>query len=231
MHSRKHDFFEMMRALKDSLATDYHRIRARTKDDPGTAGDQAEEDWAAILRDWLPAIYPVFTKGRILFEDGSSSPQVDVLVLKPSYPQGLRHQKYFFAGGVIICVADAATLPLTKHVLIGRNLDEHEIQALEEAGGSDLISTMYVIHDEHKMELDSTGAILAGLIHELTYRMAFEDASIRDRADNLSYIGSYGGIGRPVYWTSDDLSTQVKRRLNDFGGETDQWSKWCRFLP
>jgi hypothetical protein len=261
MRSRQHDFFEMMRAVKESLANDYQRIRTRTIEDPGTAGDQAEEDWATILRDWLPAIYPVVTKGRILFEDGSSSPQVDVLVLKPSYPPGLRQQKYFFAGGVIaafeckltlrnthvrdafqtareikrkargrtgtpydelnrmpiygllahshsfrakrpswklhevvekyetlfaqhprelldiICVADAATLSLGKRLLIGSNLDQYELEMLAEIEGSDLISTMYVIHDEDKIEIHSTGAILAGLIHELTYRMAFEDSS------------------------------------------------------
>src|SRR6202035_1557748 len=101
MHLRQHDFFKLMAAVKDSVANDYQRIRTRSSDDPGTAGDQAEEDWAAILRNWLPAVYPVVTKGRILFEDGSSSPQVDVLVLEPSYPQGLRNQKYFFAGGVL----------------------------------------------------------------------------------------------------------------------------------
>ena len=78
-----------MGAVKESLALDYERIRARSRDDPGTAGDQAEEDWAAILRNWLPANYTVVTKGRILFEDGTSSPQMDVLVLSPSYPRGL----------------------------------------------------------------------------------------------------------------------------------------------
>ena len=96
----KHDFFKLMGAIKDSLRADYGRIRTRSRDDPGTAGDQAEEDWAEILRNWLPANYRVVTKGRILFEDGTSSPQVDVLVLSPSYPRGLSNEKYVFAGGV-----------------------------------------------------------------------------------------------------------------------------------
>ncbi|WP_316397741.1 DUF6602 domain-containing protein, partial [Bradyrhizobium sp. 33ap4] len=86
---KKHDFFNLMSAVKESLNSAYLRIRARSKDDPGTAGDQAEEDWAEILRDWLPATYRIVTKGRILFADGSSSPQVDILVLTPSYPRGL----------------------------------------------------------------------------------------------------------------------------------------------
>jgi hypothetical protein len=315
MSRRQHDFFKLMAAVKESLARDCDRIRERSRDDPGTAGDQAEEDWAAILRNWLPAIYPVITKGRILFEDGSSSPQIDVLVLKPSYPYGLRNEKYIFAGGVvaafeckltlrgdhvksafqtasvikrkarvqfgtpydelnsmpifgllahssslrakrtswklheivekyqtafakhphelldIICVADTATLPLGKHLLIGNDLDQHEREQLAEIEGVDLISTMYVIHDEDRQDASSTGAVLAGLIHELTFRMAFEDGAIRDWADHLSYLGFYGGIGRSVYWTSDDLSFEVRERLNTSGRDADRWSKWCRHLP
>ena len=101
-----------MSAVKESLNSAYLRIRARSKDDPGTAGDQAEEDWAEILRDWLPATYRIVTKGRILFDDGSSSPQVDVLVLTPSYPRGLGNEKYVFAGGVIAAFECKLTLRL-----------------------------------------------------------------------------------------------------------------------
>lgn len=61
---KKHDFFKLTGAVKESLALDYERIRARSRDDPGTAGDQAEEDWAEILRNWLPANCAVVTKGR-----------------------------------------------------------------------------------------------------------------------------------------------------------------------
>jgi hypothetical protein len=231
---RRHDFFKLMAAIKESLARDYQRIRTRSRDDPGTAGDQAEEDWAGILRKWLPATYPVITKGRILFDDGSASPQVDILVLHPSYPLGLRGEKYVFAGGVIaafeskltlrrndvrqafktasdikrrtrerkptpydelnsppifgllahslslrgdrpswalhdavekyqveyaqhprelldtICVADSATLPLSKTVLIGGDLDNEERDELRELEASALLSTMYVIHEEEK---------------------------------------------------------------------------------
>jgi hypothetical protein len=109
-HLKKHDFFKLMSAVKESLSSDYSRIRARSRDDPGTAGDQAEEDWAEILRNWLPANYRVVTKGRILFEDGSSSPQVDVLVLTPSYPRGLGNEKYVFAGGVVAAFECKLTL-------------------------------------------------------------------------------------------------------------------------
>lgn len=99
-----------MSSVKESLGKAYVRIRARSKDDPGTAGDQAEEDWAEILRDWLPSTYRIVTKGRILFGDGSASPQVDVLVLTPSYPRGLGNEKYVFAGGVVAAFKCKLTL-------------------------------------------------------------------------------------------------------------------------
>src|ERR1700749_572964 len=106
----KHDFFKLMGAVKESLAREYERIRARSREDSGTAGDQTEEDWAAILRNWLPANYTVVTKGRILFEDGTASPQVDVLVLNPSYPRGLGSEKYIFSGGIVAAFECKLTL-------------------------------------------------------------------------------------------------------------------------
>lgn len=83
------------------MANDYARIAARSADDPGTAGDQTEETWATILRDWLPSNYHVVTKGRLLGPNGETSPQIDLLVLTPSYPRHLLNQKHYFAGGVV----------------------------------------------------------------------------------------------------------------------------------
>jgi hypothetical protein len=95
------------------------------------------------------------------------------------------------------------------------------------------ISAMYVIHDEDhsNAEIDWTGAILAGLIDELTYRLAFEDASIRGWADHLSNLGSYLGIGRPMYCAQETLSAGVRRQLLTEGCEDDRWSRWNRHLP
>lgn len=131
----------------------------------------------------------------------------------------------------LICVADAATIPLTKDILIGPDLNQYEIESLKEADGENLISTMYVINEEEKGDTHDVGAILASLVHELTYRMALEDPSIRDWADHLSYIGFYGGIGRPLYWTEDTLSEQVHLRLKKSGREDNRWSKWSKHLP
>jgi hypothetical protein len=96
----KHELFSFMKSLKDEMAAEYRRIQKRSTEDPGTAGDQAEENWASLLRNWLPSNYPIVTKGRIINHEGLVSPQVDVLVLHPSYPHFLRNKKLYFAGGV-----------------------------------------------------------------------------------------------------------------------------------
>jgi hypothetical protein len=70
----------------DELASEYGRIYARTIEDPGTAGDEGEENWADLLRAWLPDAYKVVTKGRIIGVAGEASQQIDVLVLRPAYP-------------------------------------------------------------------------------------------------------------------------------------------------
>ena len=83
MSTERHDFLRFMSTLRRSMADDYSRIALRAKEDPGTAGDSAEENWAEFLRGWLPACYPVVTKGRLLGHDGSAGPQVDIIVLDP----------------------------------------------------------------------------------------------------------------------------------------------------
>jgi hypothetical protein len=99
-----------MDELYRSMQADYERIRARASEDPGTAGDEGEESWAELLRSWLPATYPVVTKGRIINADGDASPQVDVLVLHPAYPQHLRNRKLYLADGVIAAFECKLTL-------------------------------------------------------------------------------------------------------------------------
>ncbi|WNG79927.1 hypothetical protein C6A86_016795 [Mycobacterium sp. ITM-2016-00316] len=82
------------------MASEYERIYKRSTEDPGTAGDEGEEVWAALLRDWLPGSYEIRTKGRVLGADGTAGPQVDILVLRPGYPKRLLDKKLYLAGGV-----------------------------------------------------------------------------------------------------------------------------------
>ena len=76
---RPHDLEDFMKQVTSEMESEYLRIRSRALEDPGTAGDQGEENWAELLREWLPPTYKVVTRGRILSSDGRTSPQVDVL--------------------------------------------------------------------------------------------------------------------------------------------------------
>ncbi|MDD0843297.1 DUF6602 domain-containing protein [Pseudomonas sp. Gutcm_11s] len=99
-----------MSQFKAQLASEYSRIQARVKEDPGTAGDEGENNWADLLRSWLPSNYHVTTKGRIINHLGEASPQVDVLVLHPSYPRHLLEKKYYLSGGVVAAFECKLTL-------------------------------------------------------------------------------------------------------------------------
>ena len=107
---KPHDLYEFMRQLSDETAAEYNRIQKRATEDPGTAGDQGEENWAELLRGWLPRTYEVVTKGRIISQDGRISPQVDVLVLKSIYPEKLLTKKLYLAAGVAAAFECKTTL-------------------------------------------------------------------------------------------------------------------------
>jgi hypothetical protein len=112
----KHEIFSFIETVGTEMAAEYDRIRSRALEDPGTAGDEAEENWAELLRGWLPANFPVVTKGRILNHLGEASPQVDIIVLSPTYPLRLRDKKLYFAGGVVAAFECKLTLR-TQHFL------------------------------------------------------------------------------------------------------------------
>lgn len=95
-----HDLHDYMRQISLKMEAEYNRIRKSAAADPGTAGDEGEENWAQLLREWLPPTYRVVTKGQLVGESGKLSPQVDVIVLKPSYPSALHHRKKYFVAGV-----------------------------------------------------------------------------------------------------------------------------------
>lgn len=107
---KTHDLYDFMQQLNDEMAAEYDRIQKRATEDPGTAGDQGEENWAELLRGWLPRTYEVVTKGRIISQDGRPSPQVDVLVLKDVYPEKLLNKKLYLAAGVAAAFECKTTL-------------------------------------------------------------------------------------------------------------------------
>lgn len=97
----RHDLLSFLAQETDRLAAEYERLTPRVPEDPGTAGDQTEENWARLLREWLPPALHVSTKGRIVSNQGKMSGQVDIVILSPSYPPGLRNAKHYMAGGVL----------------------------------------------------------------------------------------------------------------------------------
>ena len=106
----QNDLIKFMKSAKREMQGEYERIRTRAKEDPGTAGDQGEENWAELFRNWLPPIFQIVTKGRLLGADGIASPQVDVLVLRPEYPKHLVDKKLYLADGVLAAFECKLTL-------------------------------------------------------------------------------------------------------------------------
>ena len=106
----KHELHHFMVQATQEMAAEYERIRSRATEDAGTAGDEGEENWAGVLREWLPPKYTVVTKGRIINSEGQASGQIDVLVLKDSYPRKLRDKKLYLAAGVAAAFECKTTL-------------------------------------------------------------------------------------------------------------------------
>lgn len=113
MSETKHELIDFMEAVTTGIQNEYKRIQRRVNEDPGTAGDEGEENWAELLRNWLPSDYEVVTKGRIISSKGKASPQIDILVLKPCYPNYLKSKKLYLAGGV--AAAFECKLTLKRH--------------------------------------------------------------------------------------------------------------------
>jgi len=106
----EHDIHDFVRRSQKELQEEYDRIQKRATEDPGTAGDQGEENWATLFREWLPRYFHIITKGRILTDTGYTSPQIDLLVLYPSYPQILLDKKLYLSGGVAAAFECKTTL-------------------------------------------------------------------------------------------------------------------------
>lgn len=105
-----HELFKFVEQVTHDMASEYQRIQERAREDPGTAGDEGEENWASLFREWLPPTYPVRTKGRILSSEGEASDQLDVMVLSPAYPRKLLDKKMYLGSGVVAAFEAKITL-------------------------------------------------------------------------------------------------------------------------
>jgi hypothetical protein len=111
----RHELEDFLEQDQAEIAAEYERIFRRSAEDPGTAGDEGEENWAALLRKWLPPSYQVVTKGRIIFPDGTATPQIDVLVLRGAYPPRLLDKKLYLSSGVVAAFECKNTLK-ARHI-------------------------------------------------------------------------------------------------------------------
>lgn len=108
--SRPHELRAFFDQVSREMADEYHRISPRVHEDPGTAGDEGESNWAELLSNWLPSDLHIVTKGRILGVSGEASPQIDVIVLSGDYPKKLLTKKLYMAGGVVAAFECKTTL-------------------------------------------------------------------------------------------------------------------------
>lgn len=132
--SQRHEVQDFMDQIVSELKSEYSRIQRRVKEDAGNAGDEAENNWAELLDDWLPSEVQIVTRGRILSDDGRPGPQVDVLVLHPGYPRKLLNKKMYFAGGVLGAFECKLTLRRRDIEKIGRSAREIRSLATLRAG-------------------------------------------------------------------------------------------------
>lgn len=97
-------------SVQREIADDYKRIHSKAKLDPGSAGDKGEEMWKHFLESWLPTSFIIVTKGNIIFKNGEISPQIDILILNPDYPQKLLEKKIYYIDGVVAAFECKLTL-------------------------------------------------------------------------------------------------------------------------
>ncbi len=106
----QNDLRRYMLQTTAAMQSEYERIRGRSREDAGTAGDNGEENWKELLSGWLPPAFPIVTKGRIMNAKGECSDQVDLLILSPSYPKNLLGKKEYLEGGVVAAFECRLTL-------------------------------------------------------------------------------------------------------------------------
>lgn len=173
--NKRHILNDFMEDVTREMSSEYERIQKYAVEDPGTAGDQGEENWAALLREWLPQHYRVVTKGRLINEKGARSPQVDIIVLKPSYPAKLVSVKHYLLSGV-------AAVFECKTTLKKKDIDEAvetcaEVKSMfttwngtpyEELHAPVIFGLLAHAHSWKKSDIDNTVTIKKHLIKAVT---------------------------------------------------------------
>lgn len=83
----------MLGKSRDNLADHYEYLQSVVKLDTGNAGAEGEHEFSTFLKHFLPNDIGVHVGGKIILEDGTHSPQLDLILTKdlPSALEG----KYF----------------------------------------------------------------------------------------------------------------------------------------
>lgn len=227
---------ELATFLKQDLAemrSEYERIRSRTAEDPGTAGDEGEEVWAELLRKWIPGSYQIRTKGRILGAGGAAGPQVDVIVLRPSYPERLLEKKLYLAGGVAAVFECKNTLR-AGHIA-GASRRAAEVNALASARRSTPFSEMVpdilfgLLAHSHSWTTttsDPRGNIDAALSKAIANVQSFSDplslVCVADLATWTMMRCPYDGPGL--------LSPELWQMVQQSRGLPDEGAAWVAYM-
>jgi hypothetical protein len=101
---------DWFRSVQREIADDYDRLHQEALNDPQLAGHGAEATWKDVLARWLPDGYGVEARKYIVPEVGMESFEMDLVVLRPSYPKPLHHRAKILAGGVAAVFSVKQTL-------------------------------------------------------------------------------------------------------------------------
>jgi hypothetical protein len=105
-----HVHHEWLAKVTRDIAADYERLHAEALHDVQKAGHGGEGTWRDFLQEWLPPAYEVVTRKYIIPERGDEAFEMDLVVLRPAYPERLRDRVDILAGGVAAAFSVKLTL-------------------------------------------------------------------------------------------------------------------------
>ena len=71
-NQKSDDLYDFMRQISAEMSAEYDRIQMRATEEQAI---RAEENWADLLREWLSRSFEIVTKGRIISQEGETSPK------------------------------------------------------------------------------------------------------------------------------------------------------------
>jgi hypothetical protein len=224
------ELVDFMQRETRGMQEEYDRISKRSLEDPGTAGDEGEENWATLLRNWLPPHYTVVTKGRLVNWKGAASPQVDVIVLRPTYPRRLmaENKKIYLTAGVAAAFECKNTLRGARvdgacetAAAIQKLLERKDGHATEELNGPIIYGLLAHSHSWKGAGSDPLGNVERSLI-EGDHRHASHPAEcidivcVSDLAFWSSHKAAIGLVGVP----GDEARYNMVQRVHTVFGKS-----------